>query len=121
MKFRLFLSAIAISLASFSFGQDDMNSSDAELEQKAMELTEEMPTYLELSDTQVERFKVLNLNFMKKKEALMAAEMSDEVRMEKVAKFEERHIATLKQILNEEQFEKFNSKYSSKKQSAKKK
>lgn len=87
-------------------------SSDTELKQKAMDLTEEMTTYLDLSDTQVERFKVLNYSFMKKKEEFVAADMSDKDRAAKIKAYEERHTATVKQILDQEQFEKFQSKYS---------
>ncbi|MEM9050478.1 MAG: hypothetical protein AAGC47_00365 [Bacteroidota bacterium] len=111
MKIRLFLSAIALCVATISFGQSEM-SSDTELKQKAMDLTEEMTTYLDLSDTQVERFKVLNYSFMKKKEEFVAADMSDKDRAAKIKAYEERHTATVKQILDQEQFEKFQSKYS---------
>lgn len=112
MKIRLLLFAIAVSVSSISFGQTRTSDSDNDLKEKAMELTEEMTSYLNLSDSQVERLKVLNYSFMQKKEEFVKANISPEDRAAKVKAFEERHTATIKQILDNEQFEKFQTKYS---------
>jgi len=116
MKIKLFLAAIAISFSTISFGQSKTAMSADELKQKAMDLTEEMTTYLNLSETQVERVKGLNYSLLKKKDEFMAQEgMSAEDRATKLKAFEERHTATVKQVLDEEQFKKFQAKYADKK------
>lgn len=113
MKIKLILTAFAFAVASFTFAQTDKAmSSEDQLKQQAMELTENMTSYLDLNDNQIERMKGLNMMFMKKKEELKAMKMSDSEMAEKVKAFEERHNATVKQILSEEQYKKFQAKYS---------
>jgi hypothetical protein len=112
MKIRLFLTAIALSAATFSFAQTDntVNKSD-QVRTEAMELTEEMTTYLDLNEAQVERMKGLNMGLMKKKAELQSMELTDAEKANKINEFEERHNATVKQVLSDEQYEKFKKKY----------
>jgi len=113
MKIKLFLTAIALTAASFTFAQSDMTVDKSEkIKQDAMELTEDMTTFLDLSETQVERMKGLNMNLMKQKAALQSMELTKAEKAKKIKEFEERHKATVKQVLSEEQYAKFKKKYS---------
>lgn len=113
MKIKLILTAFAFAIASFSFAQTDKAAATSDdLKAQAMELTEEMTPYLELDDNQVERMKGLNMSLMKNKEDLKAMKLSDSEMAEKISAFEERYNSTVKQVLNEEQYKKFETKYS---------
>jgi len=125
MKIKLILTVFAFAIASFSFGQSDKaQSANKDLKAQALKLTEQMTSYLELDDNQVERMKGLNMSLMKRKEDLKEMNVSEDEMAEKMAAFEERHNATVKQVLNEEQYKKFEAKYGNmeemKKQKAKK-
>jgi len=125
MKIKLILTVFAFAIASFSFGQSDKaQSANKDLKAQALKLTEQMTSYLELDENQVERMKGLNMSLMKRKEDLKEMNVSEDEMAEKMAAFEERHNATVKQVLNEEQYKKFEAKYGNmeemKKQKAKK-
>jgi len=112
MKIKLLLTALAFAVASFSFAQSDKAVSSDEIKQEALELTEEMASYLDLSETQIERMKGLNMSTMKKKAELKSMDLSDSEMAKKLEAYEERHKSTVKQVLSEEQYAKFEEKYS---------
>jgi hypothetical protein len=114
MKIKLILTAFAFAIASFSFAQTDQAmSADDQIKQQATELTEEMTSYLELDENQVKRMEGLNLSLMKKKAELKGMDLPENEMAEKVSAFEARHNSTVKQVLSEEQYKKFQTKYAS--------
>lgn len=113
MKIKLILTAFAFAIATFSFSQSDKAvSMEDQVKQQATELTEQMTTYLDLSESQAQRMMGLNMNMFKSKAAMESMNLSDTEKAEKIKAYEERNNATVKQVLSEEQYEKFRAKYS---------
>ncbi len=104
------LSALALVFVFALNGQDTKMSSD--ISDKAAKVTEQMATDLNLTDIQVERVKGLNMSLFKNKDEIVNSGMPVDQQQEKFNYFVERHEQTLKQVLSEEQYEKFKSKYS---------
>jgi len=121
MKIKLILTALAFTVASFSFAQSDKAMSTEQIKQQAMELTEQMTADLDLTETQVERMKGLNMSMMKKKAELQNMDLTNEQMTEKMKEYEERNNATVKQVLSEEQYDKFREKYADVKMTKKEK
>jgi len=112
MKFRLLLSASALFFASIVFGQTDNVAVTAEeIQQQAMEMTEEMTSYLDLSETQVERFKGMNMGYLKQKAALYTSNVTAEEIEEKMKAIDKRQMDIAKQVLSEEQFTRYQATY----------
>jgi len=113
MKIKGILTVFAFAIASISFAQSNKAMSvDNQIKKDATELTEEMTAYLDLSETQVQRMKSLNMMLMKRKVELNGMDLSDAERAEKLEEIENRNNNTIKQVLSEEQFAKFQKKYS---------
>lgn len=113
MKIKLILTAFAFAIASFSFAQTDQAmSADDQIKQQATELTEKMTSYLELDENQVKRMEGMNLSLMKKKAELESMDLPESEMAEKFMAFEEKHNATIQQVLSEEQYKKFQAEYS---------
>lgn len=111
MKIKPILTALAFAVASISFAQSDQAVSSEDLKKEALELTEQMTAVLDLNEAQVERMKGLNMSIMKKKAELKGMDLSDAEMTKKIAAYEERHQSTVKQVLNDEQYKKFEEKY----------
>lgn len=112
MKIRLLLSASALFFASIVFGQTENVALTAEdIQQQAMEMTEEMTSYLDLSETQVERVKGMNMGYLKQKAALYQSNVTAADIEEKMKAIDKRQMDIAKQVLDEEQFSKFQAKY----------
>jgi hypothetical protein len=112
MKIKLILTAIAIAIASFSFAQTDQAVSvEDQVKQQATELTEQMTSYLDLSESQAQRMMGLNMSMFKSKAAMESMNLTDAEKAEKIKAYEERNNETVKQVLSEEQYEKFKAKY----------
>lgn len=110
MRIKMALSALALVFVFALNGQDTKMSSD--ISDKAAKVTEQMATDLNLTDIQVERVKGLNMSLFKNKDEIVNSGMPVDQQQEKFNYFVERHEQTLKQVLSEEQYEKFKSKYS---------
>jgi hypothetical protein len=112
MKFRLLLSASALFFASIVFGQTDNVAVTAEdIQQQALEMTEEMTSYLDLSETQVERFRGMNMMYLKQKAALYMSNVTAEDLEEKMKSIDKNQMDIAEQVLSEEQFTLYQSKY----------
>jgi hypothetical protein len=113
MKIKLILTAFAFAIASFSFAQTDKAvSMEEQVKQQATELTEQMTTYLDLSESQAQRMMGLNMSMFKSKAAMESMNLSDAEKAEKIKAYEQRNNETVKQVLSEEQYAKFQAKYS---------
>ncbi|MCZ4408826.1 hypothetical protein O3Q51_08410 [Cryomorphaceae bacterium 1068] len=112
MKIKLILTAFAFAIASFSFAQTDKAvSMEDKVKQQATELTEQMTTYLDLNESQAQRMLGMNMSMFKSKAAMESMDLSDAEKAEKIKAYEERNNETVKQVLTEEQYEKFKAKY----------
>jgi hypothetical protein len=112
MKIKLILTAFAFAIASFSFAQTDQAVSvDNQIKQKATELTEQMTSYLDLSESQEQRMLGLNMSMLKSKAQMESMNLTDAEMAEKVKAYEDRNNETVKQVLSEEQYAKFKGKY----------
>jgi tRNA U34 5-carboxymethylaminomethyl modifying enzyme MnmG/GidA len=112
MKVKVLLAALALVFSAVSFGQDAKKMpSDEQLKAQAMELTEKMTEYLDLNETQVERMKGLNMSLVKKKAEFMAMDASMDEKKEKFENFKKNHVDKLREVLTEDQFEKFKEKF----------
>lgn len=112
MKFKLLLASLALVFSAVTFGQDATKMrSEEDLKAEAMKLTENMTKYLELDENQTARMKGLNMTFVQKKAEFAAMDAPGEEKMKMFEDFKTKHVGTIKQVLTEEQFEKFLGKY----------
>lgn len=122
MKIKSILTVFAIAIATLSFSQTkEAMPSDEVLKQEATQLTEDMTSYLNLTDAQVKRMESLNYTAVQKRAELKSMGLTDQEMNEKINAFEERQKSTVKQVLDDAQFEKFEAKYSSTKGTKKEK
>jgi len=121
MNYKLILAALALVFSTATFGQNAMDKkSDETVKAEAMELTERMTDYLELEDMQVERMKGLNMSIVKKKNEIMSMDIPTEEKVKMFEDFNQRHSRTVKQVLNKEQYEKYNKEFDQKLEMSKK-